>query len=145
RLCAWLERWRCGRSNRMRTALAVAIALLLSYSVADAGTPVAGFDDTLFTGSVSSPTAIAFLPDGRMLITDQGGDLDLSDGNSTTTLVTIPVCSGSEMGLLGVAVDPSLSTNGFIYLYRTDNSGGCGSATGRFNQVVRVTMGPGDT
>src|SRR5262249_2630808 len=50
-----------------------------------------------------------------------------------------------EMGLLGVAVDPSFNSNHFIYLYRTDSSNGCGSATGRSNQVVRVTMGPGDT
>src|SRR5262249_13375433 len=54
-------------------------------------------------------------------------------------------CNASEMGLLGVAVDPSFGTNGFIYLYRTDSSNGCGSSTNRFNQIVRVTMGPGDT
>jgi glucose/arabinose dehydrogenase len=112
--------------------------------------PAPGFDDTLFQGSLSSPTAIAFLPapDGRMLITEKGGVLKLSDGSSVKTLITIGTCgspSDSEMGLLGVAVDPNFGSNGFIYLYRTDNSAGCGSATGRFNQVVRVTMGRGDT
>src|SRR5262249_56955327 len=62
---------------------------------------------------------------------------------SVKTLVTIPVCSQVEMGLLGVAVDPNFSSNGFIYLYRTTNTD-C-SPTGRVNGVVRVTMGPGDT
>ena len=49
------------------------------------------------------------------------------------------------MGLLGVAVDPSFSgSNGFIYLYRTAPSAtGCASATGRFNQIIRVTMSSG--
>src|SRR5712691_8160957 len=129
----------------MRTTLAVLTTLLILAAPVHAGTPTTGFVDTLFAGGISAPTAIAFLPDGRMLITEQGGALDLSDGVTTTTLVTIPVCSSSEMGLLGVAVDPSFSSNRFIYLYRTDDSGGCGSATGRFNQVVRVTMAPGDT
>src|SRR5262249_6240218 len=62
-----------------------------------------------------------------------------------STLITIGVCSDSEMGLLGIAVDPNFGSNGFIYLYRTDDSMGCNDATNRFNQVVRVTMGPGDT
>ena len=49
------------------------------------------------------------------------------------------------MGLLGVAVDPNFTSNGFVYLYRTLNNGNCASSAGRFNQVVRVTIGPGDT
>ena len=66
-------------------------------------------------------------------------------GGTATTLTTIPVCTGSEMGLLGIAPDPDFATNGFVYLYRTKPAaGGCGSSTGRFNQVVRVTMS-GDT
>src|SRR5262249_48380579 len=54
---------------------------------------------------------------------------------------TIPVCAASEMGLLGVAVDPAtFASTGFIYLYRTESDGGCTTATGRSNEVVRVTM-----
>src|SRR5262245_35573090 len=114
----------------MRTTLALIAALVLAPTIAFAGPPAAAFDDTLFRGGLSSPAALACLPDGRMLITQQGGDLVLTNGVSATTLITIPVCSSSEMGLLGVAVDPSFATNGFIYLYRTENTGGCGSATG---------------
>lgn len=128
----------------MRTTLAAIAMLLLVAPMAHAGSPVAGFTETLVT-SVSAPTALAFLPDGRLLVTEKGGALDLTDGVTTTTLVTLGVCTGSEMGLLGIAVDPDFTNNGFIYLYRTDDSGGCGSASGRFAQIVRVTMGPGDT
>src|SRR5262245_14029424 len=121
--------------------------LTFTAAAGAAGTPISGFQETVFQGGLSGPTAIAFLPDGRMLITEQTGALKLSDGTSVSTLITIPVCSptGFEMGLLGVAADPNFSSNGFIYLYRTDNTAGCGSAAGRSNQVVRVTMGPGDT
>src|SRR5438067_4919690 len=124
----------------MRSFHACLIIVLLAPLAARAGTPAAGFDDTSVIASLNQPTAIAFLPDGRMLVTQKGGALLRVDSGVATTLTTIPVCTGSEMGLLGVAVDPSFATNGFVYLYRTDSSAGCGSSTGRFNQVVRVTV-----
>src|SRR5690242_16898699 len=117
------------------------VALLASAaSVAWAGTPIGGFTETLFQGGLSSPIAIAFLPDGRMLVTEKAGALKLTDGASISTITTISVCSGSEMGLLGVAVDPSYATNGLVYLYRTKNPGSCSSATGRVNEVVRIAI-----
>ena len=121
------------------------LALLTVAGSASAGNPISGFQENVFQGGLSRPTAIAFLPDGRLLITEQGGALKLSNGTSVSTLINIPVCSSSEMGLLGVAVDPNFTTNGFVYLYRTLNNGNCASSAGRFNQVVRITIGPGDT
>lgn len=119
----------------------IALALLTLAGTARAGTPIAGFDDTLVVDSLSSPTAIAFLPDGRLLVTEKGGALKLVSGGTASTLVNIPVCSGSEMGLLGIAIDPAFASNGFIYLYRTNPENGCGNPpTSRFNEVVRVTM-----
>jgi glucose/arabinose dehydrogenase len=128
-------------------------ALLAGFSgPAAAGTPASGWADTAFATGFSSPTAIAFLPDGRLLVAEKGGfdqglqnaALKVFDGNTTETLVSIPVCTGSEMGLLGIAVDPDFTNNGFIYLYRTEaGAGGCDTDTGRFNQVVRVTMSDG--
>jgi len=118
----------------------IALALLTLAGTARAGTPISGFDDTLVVGGLSAPTAIAFLPDGRLLVAQKGGALRLVASGVATTLVNIPVCTGSEMGLLGIAIDPSFASNGFIYLYRTNPVNGCGSATGRFNEVVRVTM-----
>jgi glucose/arabinose dehydrogenase len=129
--------------RRHVSAFALAAVTALAAPVR-AGTPAPGFTDSPVVGSLSSPTAIAFLPDGTLLITEQGGNLKLFDGTNTATLVGIPVCAGPETGLLGVAIDPSFGTNGFIYLYRTNpGSGGCGTSIGRFNQVVRVTMSGG--
>src|SRR6185295_16054984 len=122
------------------------LALFLLSSIARAGTPQPGFTDTLAAGGLNQPTALAFMPDGRMLVTQKGGELHLVDGVNDTNLVTIPVCTDSEMGLLGIALDPAFGTNGFIYLYRTKpGAGGCATSVGRFSQVVRVTFGPGDT
>src|SRR4051812_29354383 len=132
-----------------RTVLALIGALLvLSTARAPAGSPTGGFDDTPYVSGLSLPIAVAFLPDGRMLIAEKGGfggaqnaALKVFDGSTVTTLGTIPVCTDSEMGLLGVAVDPAFASNGFVYLYRSGaGGGGCGTSTGRFNQVVRVTV-----
>jgi glucose/arabinose dehydrogenase len=120
--------------------IALMFGLLLVIPAARAGTPPAAFSDSLVASGLSSPTAIAFLPDGRMLVTEKGGALKLVSAGTVTTLVSVPVCTASEMGLLGVAVDPSFSgSNGFIYLYRSFGPD-CSTSTGRFNQVVRVTM-----
>jgi glucose/arabinose dehydrogenase len=126
-----------------RLATAMVIAFALASPAARAGTPAQpGFSDNVVVSGLSAPTAIAFLPDGRMLVTEKGGALKLVSGGTATTLVNVPVCTDSEMGLLGVAVDPSFTgSNGFIYLYRSaPSASGCASSTGRFNQVVRVTM-----
>jgi glucose/arabinose dehydrogenase len=84
-----------------------------------------GFTDR-FVAAVGAPTALAFTPDGRLLVTSQGGDLRVvkPDGVLTTALsLGARVCSNMrERGLLGVAVDPAFASNHFIYLFYTFNS-----------------------
>jgi glucose/arabinose dehydrogenase len=119
----------------------------MAFYVPDASAaPVStGFSEEVVASGLSSPTAVAFLPDRRLLVAEKGGALKLVENGTATTLTTIPVCTGGEMGLLGVAVDPAFGSNGFVYLYRTKSgAAGCDTATGRFNQVVRITMS-GDT
>src|SRR5262245_21556709 len=128
----------------MRILLALLGSVVFSAVLAlpaRAGTPEPGWADQPYVTGLNAPTAIAFLPDGRLLITEKGGALRLWDGSSLTTLGTIPVCAQIEMGLLGVAVDPNFASNGFVYLYRTHqgSSPPCGG-TGRVNEVVRVTV-----
>jgi uncharacterized protein (TIGR03437 family) len=95
-----------------------------------------GFTDTP-VANVPGPTAIAFLPDGRMLVTSQNGTLrvfNAGSGSTPTVAFTIGsdrLCSNSERGLLGVAVDPDFESHSFIYLYYTFRPSGanCGSRT----------------
>src|SRR5438128_682614 len=109
---------RAGSRGILRLPVTLLTLLALVQPVR-AGTPEPGFSDTLYADGLSEPTALAFLPDGRLLITQKSGELLLLDSGSTSTLVTIPVCTDSEMGLLGIALDPAFGSNGFIYLYRT--------------------------
>jgi glucose/arabinose dehydrogenase/PKD repeat protein len=98
------------------------VALVLAAVVSAA--PPAGFSDTLVT-PVASPTALAFTPDGRLLITSQTGQLHVFQSGTLTTALDLRApnlaCVNHERGLLGVAVDPAFATNHFIYLYYTFN------------------------
>ena len=114
-------------------------AFAASAAPAGAVTLPAGFTDEVVT-TVAAPTAFAFTPDGRMLITTQPGRLRVFGGG---TLVATPAldlatrtCSESERGMLGVAVDPSFAANGFVYVFYTfrTTSGTC------VNRVSRFTM-----
>ncbi|MEA2564449.1 MAG: hypothetical protein QOH06_5953 [Acidobacteriota bacterium] len=111
-----------------------------------AATVPAGFTDSLVT-SLGSPTALAFTPDGRLLITRQPGVLRVYQGGTllATPALTFPassICSNSERGLLGVAVDPAFATNHYIYLFYTFNKfNTCpeGSPSSTLNPVNRVS------
>jgi len=113
---------------RSLTAATIVAALLLGPTTAGAQVP-AGFTDTL-VASVPAPTDHAFTPDGRLLITTQPGALRVYSGGllPTPALTFAPsaICTESERGLLGVAVDPAFSTNGYVYLYYTANIAGVG-------------------
>ena len=130
--------------KRFVGSLAAASLLLLAAAPASA-TPPAAFSEQVVASGLTSPTAVAFLPDRRMLVTEKGGALKLVQNGTATTLTTLPVCTASEMGLLGIAPHPNFQSNGLVFLYRTKPApGGCASSTGRFNQVVTVQMS-GDT
>src|SRR5687768_3436805 len=86
-----------------------------------AATVPAGFaDETLVTG-LSSPTAMAFAPDGRLFVCQQGGQLRVIKNGAllATPFLTLTVNSSGERGLLGVAFDPNFSVNRFVYVYYT--------------------------
>ena len=108
-----------------RVAAAALLAVtVFSWSLAEAQTLPAGFQGSL-VASLPMPTALAFTPDGRLLMTTQRGQLRVYQQE---TLLPTPaldlassLCTNSERGLLGVAVDPAFATNRYIYLYYTFN------------------------
>jgi glucose/arabinose dehydrogenase/PKD repeat protein len=134
---------RCTSERRLPRAVAFVLACgaIAVASAAGAITLPFGFTDEQVT-PLASPTALAFTPDGRLLITTQPGQLRVYQNGA---LVGTPalnlaspnnvICSNSERGLLGVAVDPAFATpnNNFIYVYYTFNrSGTCVNRVSRF-------------
>ena len=97
--------------------------------------------------NLNFPDAMATAPDGRIFVNE------LNTGNirvvtPTATLpwqlqavpfATLPVVTGGEKGLLGIAVDPNFSVNKYVYVFYT--------AAGPVNRVVRftATTSGGDT
>ncbi|MGH2689466.1 MAG: PQQ-dependent sugar dehydrogenase, partial [Actinomycetota bacterium] len=113
---------------------------LRSRPTAQAAEPAkypAGFSDSL-VAAVPAPTAAAFTPDGRLLVSSQPGHLLLHrDGKlleEPVLDISGIVCPRLEQGLLGIAVDPQFAVNGHIYLYYTIDRFDC------VNRVSRFTM-----
>lgn len=117
----------------------VVIPLLLFLLLLDmqsyAQTLPANFQRVLVTGGLTGPTTFAQLPDGRILIGQQNGQLRVFKNNAllATPAVSLSVNTSGERGLIGIAVDPNFSTNSYIYLYYT-------SSSGPHNRVSRFTM-----
>ncbi len=137
--------------RRILAAVAIAAASFavgVDATVSPVHAAPAGFTDTLVPGSatnpLASPTAITPMPDGRALILEKGGAVRvlLADGTlSATDALTLSVCTNSEEGLLGAAIDPNFATNGFVYLYYTRVAvAGCAAPSGAVNRVSRFTM-----
>ena len=142
------------RSHHHRAAVLAAAVLGLAClgSAAPALATAPGLVDTTLptpaANPLSSPTAIVPIGQtGRALVLEKDGAVRVLRADGTmlaADALTLGVCTGSEQGLLGAAVDPGFAANGFVYLYYSRDAGDCASSTGRFNRVSRFTM-TGDT
>jgi glucose/arabinose dehydrogenase/PKD repeat protein len=121
------------------TLVVVTVAVVGGASPNKADALPANFTDTL-VASVSGPTALAFTPDGRLLVAAQYGQIRVIEAGSLLAQPALDlapvICTSEEQGVLGVAVDPAFASNGFIYVYYTKSKGGgvC------VNRVARFTM-----
>ena len=62
--------------------------LLLAAPIAGASPALPNYSEQQVVSGLSSPTAIAFLPDRRLLVTEKGGALKLVQGGVATTITT---------------------------------------------------------
>lgn len=90
---------------------------------------------TTVAAGLEHPWGLAFLPDGRMLVTERPGRLRLVDdaGNVSAPLGGVPeVYENGQGGLLDVALDPDFAANQHIYLSYAEPGGeGGGTAVAR--------------
>jgi glucose/arabinose dehydrogenase len=86
------------------------------------------------------PWALAFLPDGRMLVTERPGRLRIVDagGRVSEPLPGVPdVFTSRQGGLLDVALDPRFADNRLLYLSYAEPGPGRTAGTA----VARVQLG----
>ena len=115
------------RGGVRRVAFAAGGAALLTASLmTGANAQTGSFQiQTNFIAGLSSPTAMAFTPDGRLFVTQQGGAVRIITAAGqllSTPFLTVGVRSDEERGLLGIAIDPQFATNGFVYIFYSPNN-----------------------
>lgn len=90
--------------------------------------------DTLATG-LNNPWGMAFLPDGRILVTERSGEIRVIQNKRLTAdrIQNAPaVYRNGQGGLLDIQLHPSYAANGWIYFsYSKAGAGGGGTALGR--------------
>lgn len=149
---------RFGRPGRIaRRAALAAVALLgplamawTPDALAQANLP-AGFTETVVALGIDSPTALAVVPNGHanagdIYVASQGGTLFVVPDDGATPVEAFEfanVCTGSEQGLLGVALDPAFTQNNRVFVYVTEERGDdCANRVYRFVANADGTLDP---
>lgn len=111
-----------------------AVAVALSVPGIAQTVPTNYVIDTLISSGLQAPNDFCFLPDGRVLLANRGGLVQLWAGSGAPVSVgTVPsVETGSERGLLSIAADPNFASNGYLYCWWS-------SATDSFLHLERFT------
>ncbi|MDP3869388.1 PQQ-dependent sugar dehydrogenase [Phenylobacterium sp.] len=94
------------------------------------------YEVTTAAEGLDHPWGLAFLPDGRLLITERPGRLRIlgTDGKLSNPVAGLPpVDARGQGGLLGIAADPGFASNGLVYwaYAETDPAGGNHTAVAR--------------
>jgi aldose sugar dehydrogenase len=84
-------------------------------------------------GGLEHPWAVAFLPDGRYLVTERPGRLNIVADRRATPVAGVPaVHAFRQGGLLDVSLHPDFEENGWVYLtYSKGDAAGTTTALGR--------------
>lgn len=109
---------------------------MASYSAAQTLLP--GFARVQVGSAITTPTVMAFAPDGRIFVAQQTGALRVIKNGTllATPFISLTVNSTGERGLIGLAFDPDFVTNQYIYVYYTVPAAG---TTAPFNRISRFT------
>jgi aldose sugar dehydrogenase len=138
----WMKSGRNGFSSRRRAVplMFLAATLLLwprSSSAEDRviDTEAGKIKVETVTAGLEHPWGLAFLPDGRMLVTERVGRLRIvtKDGTKSDPLTGVPkVVVAGQGGLFDVALDPKFDKNRLVYIsYAEPGDGGVGTAVAR--------------
>src|SRR5436190_13988078 len=101
------------RGAKRKLALMAGAVLAAGCVTASAATLPTGFNESVVASGISSPTAMAFAPDGRLFVCQQGGALRVIKNGTllSTPFLTVTTDSAGERGLLGVTFDPNFANN----------------------------------
>jgi glucose/arabinose dehydrogenase len=108
-----------------------------------------GFVEQIVASGLEDPTALAFLPDGRLLVTEKRGTVRIIKNGALLQQPFIDlrdrVNDYWDRGMLGIAVGPNFASTGHVYLlYTYENDEGPGPYPGGYTgtktaRLTRVT------
>jgi glucose/arabinose dehydrogenase/subtilisin family serine protease len=106
-----------------------------------------GFTASLVANGLNDPTAMAFAPDGRIFVAEQGGRLRVIKNGALlpNEFVAVATDPSGERGLLGVAFDPNFATNQFVYVYYTATTPTIHNRVSRFTASGDVAVAGSET
>lgn len=100
-----------------------AVAAVLATTATAQNVPTGFVIDTLISSGLQAAHDFAILPDGRALLANRGGLVQVWAGGAPVTVGTVPsVETGSERALLGIAADPNFPLNGYIYAWYSSSA-----------------------
>jgi glucose/arabinose dehydrogenase len=127
--------------NRISSLFAAALLASVMTLVVHAAEPVISsaehdFRVVVLTRGLEHPWGLAFLPDGRLLVTERPGRLRLVAADGTLDPRPVeglpPIAAQGQGGLLDVALHPHFAENGLVYLsYAARGTGGIGTEAAR--------------
>ena len=135
------------RTMRWRWAC-LGVLLLAAGCGGSGGGDDSGDDVRTVATGLEIPWEIAFLPDGRALVTERPGRVRLLDARrrlAEAPVAEVPVSAEGEGGLMGLALDPGFDSDPLVYLYFTTAEGmrverwRLGATTGCVREATLVT------
>ena len=129
--------------SRQLSIRVTAFVLFAVFQVACANVPADHVERTqkadvkveVLVDDLENPWSLAFLPDGRMLVTERPGHLRIinKDGRVSAPLGGVPeVTEWGQGGLFDVVLHPDFSSNGLVYIaYAGPGAGGVGTEVAR--------------
>lgn len=121
--------------------MVMGISSVRAVSLPNTGSP-AGFTLEEVIRGLYVPTVAKFAPDGRMFVAEKGGAVKIvKDGQilAEPFYVVRNVNNYVDRGLLGLALDPNFSTNGYVYFLYTYDNNPSNIAGPKTAQLLRVT------
>jgi len=139
----WLKRALCASRKLMSIRQSLLLSALISWMMV----PSAGFAQKIFdtelykvnavtmVAGLSNPWGLAFLPDGRMLVTERAGRMRIIEGGKLVRapISGLPVAAEhGQGGMLDVVLHPQYAKTGWIYwTYNAGMPGAYGTEVAR--------------
>ncbi|MDM0013645.1 PQQ-dependent sugar dehydrogenase [Variovorax sp. J22P168] len=117
----------------MTASVSRILKLILIGLLVHLGIATAAPRPEVVASGLQNPWSVAFLPDGRFLVTEKAGRMRIvsADGKAGAPLAGLPeIAAGGQGGLLDVQLDSDFARNRTLYFcYSEPESGGSGNGT----------------